>query len=173
MIEIALQITPHAVTLVPEKRQELTTEGGLETSQKDSFLEDSVAKLRAKNIAVALFLEPDQQSIDFCKQHGASIIEFHTGSVCIALNQATDDQTKAKIMQPLIEAAEYAHSQGIDVHLGHGINYDNAQWMQLVPHVVEANIGHAIVAQAIEVGFKNAVQSMNSLINDSKHRPQV
>ncbi len=173
MIEIALKILPHAVTLVPEKRQELTTEGGLDTQSVDPFLKESISKLIEKKIEVALFLEPDQLSIDFCRQHGGRIIEFHTGAVCIALNRATSDSQRFEIMQPLIEAANYAHKQGVHVHLGHGINYDNARWMQLVPHAVEANIGHAIVAQALDVGFESAVKAMKSLIQDSKHRPHI
>ncbi len=173
MVRIASETKPHAVTLVPEKRQELTTEGGLDLSQASKKLGEQIRTLRDLGIVVSLFVEPDVKDMVMAQKLGAQAIEIHTGHYCRQMQDARTTADQIALLKPLQEAARVAHDQGLQVHVGHGLNYGNAQWMQHVPYLEEANIGHAIVARAVFVGLSQAVREMKALLNDTQHRPYI
>lgn len=173
MVRIASSTKPHAVTLVPEKRQELTTEGGLDLNQASKKLGDQIHALRDLGIVVSLFVEPEVKDMIAAKKLGAQAIEIHSGHYCRAMQDARTTADQLALLKPLQEAARVAHDQGLQVHVGHGLNYGNAHWMQLVPHLEEANIGHAIVARAVYVGLTQAVREMKALLNDPQFRPSL
>lgn len=171
MVRIAAEIVPHAVTLVPEKRQELTTEGGLDLSSGTQKLHDDIKRLRDKGILVSLFVEADPKAIEVAAKIEAQAIEIHTGHFCTAMHKARTTPEAWALVQELSKAAQVGHDLGLQVHVGHGLNYTNAHWMQAIPFCEEANIGHAIVSRAIFVGLPEAVREMKALISDSEHRP--
>jgi pyridoxine 5-phosphate synthase len=171
MIAYACDIVPHAVTLVPERRHELTTEGGLVMNEGVKSLERDIKRLRDKGILVSLFIEADPLAIETSAKIGAQAIEIHTGHWCTQLHKVRTTSQAWELIKPMQAAAENAHSQGLQVHIGHGLNYTNAGWMQLLPHCEEANIGHAIISRAIFVGLSQAVREMKELINHPAHRP--
>ncbi len=171
MVRIACQIKPQSVTLVPEKRQELTTESGLDMSQAGKKLADQIQLLRDQAIVVSLFVEPEPKAMEIAKQLGAHAIEIHTGHYCRKMQEARTTAEQFALMKPLKIAARVAYEQGLQVHVGHGLNYTNAQWMQVIPHCEEANIGHAIVARALFVGLSQAVKEMKALLNDPQFHP--
>lgn len=173
MVRIACQTKPHAVTLVPEKRQELTTEGGLDLSQTSKKLGEQIKALRDLGIVVSLFVEPAVKDMLLAKKLGAQAIEIHTGHYCRGMHEARTTAEQIALIKPLQEAARVAYEQELQVHVGHGLNYAQAQWMQLVPHCEEANIGHAIVARALLVGLPQAVREMKALLNDPQFCPYI
>ncbi len=159
MLGFALQARPDKVTLVPEKRQELTTEGGLEIADQKALLQPFVAKLKFQSIPVWLFIDPEPRQINASLEVGAEGVEFHTGTYCNA--SATDrDQEFLR----LTEAARQAKEQGLRVAAGHGLNYHNILPFQKVAEIEEYNIGHSIVAHAVIVGWERAVREMKALI---------
>ena len=172
MVAFAKKIAPHAVTLVPEKRQELTTEGGLDPKEYNG-LEKVIAELKERDILVSLFVEPDEKVIEQTYKLGADAIEIHTGNFCHEMDKARTTKKQWSLVQPFIDSAKLAHETGLQVHFGHGLHYNNAQWMQAIPFCEEANIGHSIVSRAIFVGLQRAVEEMKDLINDSKFAPPV
>ncbi len=171
MIDIALKTKPHSVTLVPEKRQERTTEGGLDLVSQQRVLKDAIARLNDARILVALFIEPDRKAVELSQKLGAGAVEFHTGTFCHKIEAAVTTREKLALVEPLHRVAADTVAAGMQPHFGHGLNYGNANWLQLVADAEEANIGHAIVARALFVGLKVAVAEMKSLLNDSRHRP--
>ena len=160
MLAIACDVTPHTVTLVPEGRQELTTEGGLQIF--DQALHGTIAALRDKGIAVSLFINPELKAIGAARQAGATAVELHVGEICSAL-QKNSAQPQA-ILEPAIKVSHAAHAAGLEVHIGHGIDYHVAAHFKLLPQVSEADIGHAIIAEAVFTGLDAAVQKMKRLI---------
>ena len=160
MLNIALEISPQEVTLVPEGRQELTTESGLNVF--DERLKRAVSRLQERGIVVVLFVEPTCQAVQDATKSGAQAVEFHTGDVCQRLAGECDQAT---ILSPLHEAARFAQTQGLAVHLGHGINYQTAGYFCDVPHAVEANVGHSIIAEAVFVGLHEAVSKMKRFLS--------
>ena len=171
MLDIACRLKPHAVTLVPEKRQELTTEGGLDMQAEQKSLGESIKKLKDHGILVSMFVEPDQTAIELCRELNADAIEIHTGQFCIDMNQARRSQDAYDLLAPFQKAATIGKAIGLQVHFGHGLHYNNAQWLQLVPEAEEANIGHAVVARALYVGLKDAVSEMKDLLNNPQWKP--
>jgi pyridoxine 5-phosphate synthase len=171
MLGIALEVKPHAVTLVPEKREELTTEGGLNTRFQREFLKDCIAQLKNAGVLVSLFVEPDTETVRDSAHLGADSVELHTGEFCRRIDCAPRTKAKHSHLLPLIAAASVANEHGMQCHLGHGINYHNASWFTLIPYVEEANVGHAVIARAIFVGLKQATQEMHELLNKSKSYP--
>lgn len=171
MIAIAKKIKPHAVTLVPEKRQERTTEGGLDLKANQKALAAAVETLQSCGILVSLFIEPSLTAVALSAKIGAKAVEFHTGRFCheIDKRQATADKIKSVSM--LATASEAAASEGIQSHFGHGLHYGNANWLQMVPFAEEANIGHAIIGRAIFCGLEQAVRDMKNLLNDPRFYP--
>lgn len=171
MIKIAKKVNPQAVTLVPEKRQELTTEGGLHLGTNPKELGDKVASLKEQGILVCLFVEPELADIEMSKKLGADAVEIHTGKLCHDLLKAHRTAEKAELVQRVSDVSKASYDMGLQSHIGHGLNYENAMWSQCVQRCEEANIGHAIVARAIFVGFQTAVAEMRQLLNDISRRP--
>lgn len=171
MTAIALKILPHAVTLVPEKRAERTTEGGLDVAGNLGTLKPRIKKLADAGILVSLFIEPDARAIDLSLEAGAGAVEFHTGGWCHQMAACRRTRDQFKLVDRLSEAAARARQAGLQAHFGHGLNYTNAMWLQHVEHAEEANIGHAIISRAIFTGLKEAVSTMKDLLNDPRHRP--
>lgn len=161
ILEIALRIVPDEVCLVPEGRAEITTEGGLDCVNQRSALAPTVGRLHAAGVRVSLFIEPSPDQIDTAKALEAEIIELHTG----AFANATGAKQKEEFTR-LRAAAEYAHSLGIQVNAGHGINYTNIALIRTLPHLEELNIGHSIVSRATFFGLEKAVRDMLAAMND-------
>ncbi len=161
MQRIALEVKPELSTLVPEKREELTTEGGLETASRIDFLKAYVGRLQQGGIIVSLFVDPDEKQIMAAKKIGAEWVEVHTGSYA----NATNEQDREQEFQKIVEAAQLAASLGLRVGAGHGLNYVNAQLIAHIPEIEELNIGHSIVSRAALVGLERAVKDMRELAN--------
>ena len=166
MVEICLRVAPAFCCIVPEKRQELTTEGGLDikgmNTEKFNFLISAIKKIQSKNIEVSLFIDPDTEQIDLCVKAGAKVVELHTGTYA----DAQDENIQAVELNRLTKAAEYASKNGIRVHAGHGLNLSNLSKICKIPQVKELNIGHAIIADSIFKGFEKSVQAFRSKIDN-------
>ncbi len=160
MQKIALELLPENCCLVPEKRAELTTEGGLDVCAQIEKITKFVQPLNKAGIIVSLFIDPDLKQIDAAKKTGAAFIELHTGSFSEAFG-TVDEQVE---FDKLKNAARYAQSIGLKVNAGHGLTYENVHRMKEIPELVELNIGHNIVAKALFVGLENAVRQMKDLI---------
>ena len=158
MLAIACEVVPHTVTLVPEGRQELTTEGGMQVF--DNALHNTIAVLRSKGIAVSLFIDPEHKAVEAAQQAGATAVELHVGEICATLHQNPAQQ----VLEPVQRVVQAAHDTGLEVHIGHGIDYQVAAHFKLLSNVSEADIGHAIVAEAVFVGMYAAVKRMKELI---------
>ena len=160
MIGIALEVGPDQVTLVPEKREELTTEGGLDVASQAQSLADAVARLGGGGIPVAMFIDADPEQIAASSRVGAAAIELHTGTY--ANCKAEAEQTSE--LEKLIKGGRQAVALGLRVHAGHGLTYRNVLPMKRIPELYEVNIGHNIVARAILVGLDRAVRDMLELL---------
>lgn len=161
IVDIALQVKPADVCLVPEKRQEVTTEGGLDVATQFEELLPTVQSLRAAQIQVSLFIDPDEAQVRAAAKIQAPVIELHTGAYANAL---TDAQREAEL-ERLTKAAALAHQLGLQANAGHGLNYHNLDLLLTrVPHLQELNIGHSIVSRAVFVGLSHAVQEMNAIL---------
>ncbi len=160
IVAIALEITPEEICLVPEKRQEITTEGGLDVAGNLARIKEVTTNLQAKGVCVSLFVEANPKQLDASAATGAKVVELHTGSYC----DAPDDQ-KAAELQTLIIGARYAHNLGLQVNAGHGINLETIDAILHVPHLDTLNIGHSIIARALYVGIDRAVQEMLEAMN--------
>ena len=163
ILDIALQVLPEDVCLVPENREEITTEGGLDAAGQMRALAPTVARLQKAGIRVSLFIEPDPRQIEAAHQLGVEMIELHTGAFANAAGPARRDET-----QRLIVAATHAHGLGLQVNAGHGINYTNIREIVKIPHLVELNIGHSIVSRAVFTGLESAVAEMLALMSGAK-----
>ena len=159
MQQIALKLRPHAVCIVPEKRQELTTEGGLDVVGQQARAIEFVKPLIEKNIEVSFFIDPDVHQISAVSKTGAPFIELHTGTYSNLYG--TEDEEKA--FQDLKGAAIFAQNFGLKVNAGHGLNYQNVKRMHEIPNLCELNIGHSIIARAIFVGLEQAIKEMKAL----------
>ena len=159
MQEIALRLIPHAVCIVPEKRQELTTEGGLDVEGQLERAIKFTKPLLEKNIEVSFFIDPDVHQIAAVEKTGAPFIELHTGRYSEVFG--TDEEEKA--FQDLKCAAVFAQNFGLKVNAGHGLNYQNVKRMHEIPNLVELNIGHSIISRAVFVGLEQAVKEMKQL----------
>ena len=165
MVNIAIQTKPTFVCLVPEKREELTTEGGLDVVGSYDKIASAVERLNAANIQVSLFIDADNAQIDAAIKTGAAYIELHTG----AYADAKDEAEQESELQRIKLAATYAHNAGIKVNAGHGLNYHNVKPIAALPEIIELNIGHAIVARALVDGFANAVTEMKRLMIEGRN----
>ncbi len=164
MTQMALKYTPGYVCLVPEKRQELTTEGGLNVAAKEFEIKSLVDKLKTKKIRVSTFIEPSILQVEASKRAGAVAIEFHTGKwVHLKGSQARDEWSR------LVEAAERAHTLGLQVHAGHGLDYASTSKIAKLPHLEEVNIGHFLVCEALAVGMKKSVQHMKKILKKGRN----
>lgn len=164
MIGIALRIKPHDICLVPERREELTTEGGLDVVKHFEQVQRACQKLAQAGIRVSLFINADPQQIDAAARAGAPVIEIHTGGFA----DAHTPQVQAEQFAAIQKAVALGIDLGLKVNAGHGLHYDNVQTIAAIPAISELNIGHAIVARAIFVGFKQAVQEMKQLMLEAR-----
>ena len=160
MVAIACRIKPHFVCLVPEKRQEVTTEGGLDVAGQLAKVQDAVSRLAAVGTQVSLFIDADHQQIDAAVAVGAPYIEIHTGRYADAETSAIQQEELARIR----EAARYAHGLGLRVNAGHGLHYHNVKPIAAIPEMEELNIGHAIIGRAVFEGLPVAVAEMKRLM---------
>ena len=159
IITIATEILPELATLVPERRQELTTEGGLDVRGQEVKLRDVVRRLHHKDIRVSLFVDPVPEQVDAARAVGADIIEIHTGEYA---NAMTDMRLREEL-ERVRNAAVRAHAQGLGVNAGHGLNYLNIAPIRAIPEIQEVSIGHAIISRAVFVGLDRAVREMLDL----------
>lgn len=164
MIGIALQVKPQDVCLVPERRQELTTEGGLDVAGQFNSVQAACRKLADAGIRVSLFIDADARQLEAARSAGAPVVEIHTGRYAEATTPAEIQHEFSRIAQ----SVETGVSLGLTVNAGHGLHYHNVQAIAALPGVEELNIGHAIVAQAIFVGWENAVQEMKRLMLEAR-----
>lgn len=158
MTQIALRIKPHAVCLVPERRQEITTEGGLDVIKHFETIKTCVGLLQDKGIEVALFISPDVAQIDASKKTLCRAIELHTGAYADA------DSTQSTELKRLQDGARHAHALGIEVHAGHGLTYDNVSAIAAIKPIVELNIGHFLMGEAMFTGMHASIEKMKSIM---------
>ncbi|MEM5786629.1 MAG: pyridoxine 5'-phosphate synthase [Syntrophobacteraceae bacterium] len=161
MVEIALKIKPDVVTLVPEKRQELTTEGGLDVVLFENDLKGVVGTLHDKGIAVSLFVNPDLKHIKAAHRLEVDYLELHTGS----FSEAHSFARRQEEYERLVTAARLTQKLGIGVHAGHGVDYQNVLWIRNITEIEEFSIGHSIIARAVLVGMERAVREMIQLVS--------
>jgi pyridoxine 5-phosphate synthase len=159
ILAIALEVKPEDVCLVPENRQEVTTEGGLDCVGGEAALRETIRALQGDGIRVSLFIDPEMEQIEAAARLGAEFVELHTGAFANAAGAAQDEE-----LLRLIAGAELADSLGLRVNAGHGINYVNVAKILRIPHLVELNIGHSIVSHAVFVGLEQATREMADLL---------
>lgn len=155
IVEIALDVQPDEVCLVPEKREELTTEGGLDVAAHRDALQPSIRAMKERGIEVSLFIDPDPRQLQAAADLGAPFVELHTGRYC-----DSEPAAAAEELEQLIRAAETAHDLGLHVNAGHGIHLGNVKGILRIPHLEVLNIGHSIVARAVLIGMEAAVREM-------------
>ncbi len=161
MIANALRVKPHDICLVPERREELTTEGGLDVVRNFDAVKAATERCAAAGIRVSLFIDPDEKQIDAARRIGAPVVELHTGQYAEADSMPERDHELERIRI----AAAHAHAQGLQVNAGHGLHYHNVQAIVAIPHIAELNIGHAIVSEALFIGLDAAVRKMKALLS--------
>ncbi|MDA6065842.1 pyridoxine 5'-phosphate synthase [Idiomarina abyssalis] len=164
MLDIAIKTKPTFSCLVPEKREELTTEGGLDVAGQLNSITQATQRLTEAGIQVSLFIDADREQIDAARNAGAPIIELHTGQYA----EAETEQEKTRELARLMEAAEYAHSIGLQVNAGHGLHYHNTLEVAQIPQMVELNIGHSIIARAVLDGLDKAVRDMREILDKAR-----
>lgn len=164
MLHIACQVRPAYCCLVPEKRQELTTEGGLDVAGQVRRTSDACSRLTEAGIRVSLFIDADDRQIHAARKCGAPVIEIHTGHY----TDAGTEETRDRELDRIIHAIKTAGDLGLIINAGHGLNYDNVQTIAALPEIHELNIGHAIVARAVFSGMKNAVSEMKRLMIEAR-----
>ncbi|MBV9542641.1 MAG: pyridoxine 5'-phosphate synthase [Alphaproteobacteria bacterium] len=160
---IALNAKPHAACIVPEKREEITTEGGLDAARQHNHLSPIVRSLGAAGIRVSLFIEPDRAQLDAAKSLGAPVVELHTGAYAHASGAEQE-----RILERLKEGASYGASLGLEIHAGHGLTFDNVKPIAAIPEVRELNIGHFLIGEAIFVGLEESVRRMRALMDEAR-----
>ncbi|MXU63961.1 pyridoxine 5'-phosphate synthase [Oceanomicrobium pacificus] len=167
MQEIALRHTPHAVCIVPEKREERTTEGGLEVAREENRLAHFIAPLRDAGCRVSIFIAADRRQIEAAHRIGAEVIELHTGAYCDAHAEGRFD-ARDRELDALRDMAAFAYDLGLEVHAGHGLTYDTVQPVAAFPQVRELNIGHFIIGEAIFRGLEPAIAEMRALMDGAR-----
>lgn len=159
MLKIALKTKPNAVCIVPEKRQEVTTEGGLDVVKNEEILREMIKKIHAKKIRVSLFVDANEEQIETAKKVGADIIELHTGEFCHKKGAA-----QKKEFLKIKKSAELSEKLGLECHAGHGLNYETAKIIAKIPQIIELNIGHFVIGEAIFDGLSVVIKKMKSQI---------
>ncbi|MEM1375551.1 MAG: pyridoxine 5'-phosphate synthase [Pseudomonadota bacterium] len=167
MQKIALRHKPHAVCIVPEKREERTTEGGLEVAREENRLAHYIAPLRDAGCRVSIFIAADRRQIEAAHRIGAEVIELHTGAYCDAIADG-DSATRDRELQALTEMAAFAHSLGLEVHAGHGLTYDSVTPIAALTEVRELNIGHFLIGESIFRGLTPAIHEMRRLMDEAR-----
>lgn len=164
---LVTEIRPHACCIVPENREEKTTEGGLDVAGQESFIAPFVASLSDLGVRVSLFVDPEERQIEAARRVGAPVVEIHTG----AYHEAVASTTNKLIMRELElvrKAAAFAHSIGLETHAGHGLTFQNVQPIAAIPEIVELNIGHFLVGEAVFTGLAESVKEMKRLMQDAR-----
>ncbi len=167
MLDIAMAHTPNACCIVPEKREEVTTEGGLNVKAQQSYLKAYIEALKSKSIRVSLFIDPDRGQVEAASKLGADIIELHTGRYC--------DTQGAECAQELVLLQKAAHlgaSLGLEIHAGHGLSFDTVRPIAAIPEVVELNIGHFLMGEALFTGLQSSIHEMRCLMDEGR-QPQT
>ena len=167
MQKIALRHKPHAVCIVPEKREERTTEGGLEVAREENRLAHFIAPLRDVGCRVSIFIAADRRQIEAAHRIGAEVIELHTGAYCDAHAEGRFEERDLEL-QALKEMSAFAHSLGLEVHAGHGLNYETVQPVAAFPEVRELNIGHFLIGESIFRGLQPAIGEMRRLMDEAR-----
>jgi pyridoxine 5-phosphate synthase len=163
IVDIACEVKPDEATLVPERREELTTEGGLDVVAHQAVVGRALERLRSAGIEVSLFIDPDIRQIEIARRLGATAIEIQTARY----SETRTPADRQRELQSLEEATHFARDQGLHVHMGHGLNYCNVQAVARIPGVEELNIGHSIVSRAVLVGMERAVREMKEAIRQA------
>jgi pyridoxine 5-phosphate synthase len=163
MLAIALRHKPHAACIVPERREEVTTEGGLDVVRGADQLRRYVKELSAAGIRVSLFINPDQPQLDMAKRIGAPVVELHTGAYCEAVRGERDRE-----LRRLADAAGHAAATGLECHAGHGLGFETVGPVAAIPTIVELNIGHFLVGEAIFSGLESAIKRMRALMDQAR-----
>ena len=167
MLALAERLKPHAACLVPEKREERTTEGGLDVVGQEAALVPVIARLSAAGCRVSLFIEADAAPIAMAAKLGAPVVELHTGSWCEAVVAGERDKAETEFRR-LAEGAALAASLGLEVHAGHGLDYDTARLLAAVPEFVEFNIGHFLIGEAVFIGLEAAIARMRQAMDEGR-----
>jgi len=162
MVRLAEKFRPNDVCIVPERREELTTEGGLDVLIHRAKVQEAVKRLQGEGIQVSLFVDPESSQIEMSREIGARVVELHTGRYC----NVVGDQSKE--LEEVVAAASLAQRLGLEVHGGHGLNYKNVFPIARIPEMVELNIGHSIVARSIMVGMEQAVREMKEIMHRAR-----
>ena len=166
MEAIALAHRPHAACLVPERREEVTTEGGLDVAGQHNRVKPLVGQLRAAGIRVSLFIEPNARQIDAAANVGAQVVELHTGAYCLAVRERS--ARARELLRALYDAAARAHAVGLEVHAGHGLDYETVGAVAAIPQLAELNIGHFLIGEAIFTGLDHAIRRMRALMDAAR-----
>lgn len=167
MLQIALRHSPHAACIVPEKREERTTEGGLDAAGQHNTLAPIVGKLRDNGIRVSLFIEADERQLDAALRLGVPVVEFHTGEYA-HVHLDGDSERTARELKRIADMSALAAKNGIEPHAGHGLTYENVQPIAAIPQLAELNIGHYLVGEAVFVGLEQAVRHMRELMDEAR-----
>jgi pyridoxine 5-phosphate synthase len=167
MQAIALRHLPHAVCIVPEKREERTTEGGLEVAREENHLAHFIAPLREAGCRVSIFIAADKRQIEAAHRIGAPVIELHAGAYCDAHNEGRFDVRDAELAR-LREMSAYAHSLGLEVHVGHGLTFETVGPVAIFPEAMELNIGHFLIGEAIFSGLDSAIRRMREMMDRAR-----
>lgn len=163
MLSIALKAKPHAACIVPEKREERTTEGGIDCITQFARLKPIVAALSDAGIRVSMFIEPDRKQIDAAHNLGAPVVELHTGAYANASGAARE-----KLLKHIHNGAEFGADLGLEIHAGHGLTYDNVKPIAAIPHIRELNIGHFLVGEAMFIGLDVSIRRMRALMDEAR-----
>lgn len=167
MQQIALRHKPHAVCIVPEKREERTTEGGLEVAREENRLAHFIAPLREAGCRVSIFIAADKRQIEAAHRIGAQVIEIHTGAYCDAHAEGRFED-RDRELESITEMAAFANDLGLEVHAGHGLTYDTVQPIAALPQMMELNIGHFLIGEAIFRGIVPSIQEMRRLMDEAR-----
>ena len=167
MLAIALRHRPHAACIVPEKREERTTEGGLDAAGMDNTLAPMVERLRDAGIRVSLFIEANERQLDAALRLGAPVVEFHTGEYAHAFADGDRERVERELRR-ISDMAALAAKNGIEPHAGHGLTFDNVQPIAAIPQIAELNIGHYLIGEAIFSGLEPAIRRMRELMDDAR-----
>ncbi len=159
MLNIALDVKPNACCIVPEKREELTTEGGLDVISQLIELKPFIAKLKDAGIRTSLFVDPDKSQLEASAEAGADIVELHTGTYCNVEGELRNEELKR-----IVDAASYTSKLGLECHAGHGLDFDSTGAIAAIPEMVELNIGHFIIAESIFLGLPETIKKMRKII---------
>ncbi len=163
MLSIALKAMPHAACIVPEKREERTTEGGIDVVGQFSRLEPIVQRLVAAGIRVSMFIEPDRKQLDASRALGAPVVELHTGAYANSSGEA-----RAKLLKHIQNAAEFGADLGLEIHAGHGLTFENVKPIAAIAHIRELNIGHFLIGEAIFTGLPESIRKMRALMDEAR-----